>query len=67
MKIPNKKVRKKVTLIDPKCMIFHNFWAKIDSFPLEWQDLAPIFEILRKFKAKNVKMLRKLHLKFEQS
>ena len=33
MKIPNK---------NPKCMIFHNFWAKIDSFPLEGQDLAHI-------------------------
>ena len=31
MKIPNKKVRK----IAPKCMIFNNFWAKIDPFPLE--------------------------------
>ena len=36
-------------------MIFHNFWAKIDSFPLELQDLAKIFDILRKFKAKNNK------------
>ena len=48
-------------------MIFHNFWAKIDSFPLEWQDLAHIFYILRDFQAENVKMLRKLHLEFEQT
>ena len=48
-------------------MIFHIFWAKSDPFPLELQDLGKIFDILRKFKAKNVKMLRKLHLKFEQS
>ena len=47
-------------------MIFTNFSAKIDSFPLKWQYLAQIFDILRKYKAKNVKMLKKLHLKFEQ-
>ena len=33
---------------------------------LRW-DLAQIFDILRNFKAKNVKKLRKLHLKFERS
>ena len=44
-------------------MIYHNFWVEIDSFPLEGQDLDPIFDISRKFKAKNVKLLGKLHLK----
>ena len=33
----------------------------------EWQDLAHIFYILRDFQAENVKMLRKLHLEFEQT
>ena len=46
-------------------MIFHNFWAKIESFPPDWQDLAQIFDILRTLRATNVKMLRKLHLQFE--
>ena len=48
MKTPNKKVRKKVTLIDPKCMIFQKNWGKMDSFPLEWQDLAQNFVHIKK-------------------
>ena len=39
-------------------MNFHNFWDIIDSLPLKWQDLVEIFDILRKFKVKNVKMIR---------
>ena len=67
MKIPNKKVRKNWPKLALNQWFFKYILTKIDSFPLKWWDLAQIFDILRNFKAKNVKKLRKLHLKFKRN
>ena len=59
MKIPNKKVEGNSTLNGQNPVSFNSFWAKYVVFPLNWNVLAEILDLLRNFMAENRKKLRK--------
>ena len=59
MKIPNKKVEGNSTLNGQNPVSFNSFWAKYVVFPLNWNVLAEILDLLRNFMAENRRKLRK--------